>query len=138
MIGSPGTFLHGADDPWKTFGIEELCTWREPGQPGVAIFQTRRPEFAKKLSKRGNCRLFRSDCGGGYLRLFLEPMEPWQARRLVSRYLRTANEGFSRRAAAPVHVPNPGKVIAARKIRRRVVSKHKAKTHRAPNLGSLP
>jgi hypothetical protein len=48
MITPLGTFLHGTDDPWKTFGTEDLCTWRQPGQPGVAIFQTRVPGYAKK------------------------------------------------------------------------------------------
>ena len=46
MTTSPGTFFHGTGDPWRTFGTEDFCTWREPGEPGVAIFQTRRPDFA--------------------------------------------------------------------------------------------
>jgi len=65
-------------------------------------------------------------------------MQAWQARRLVTRYLRAANEAFSSPAVAPVHVCSPSKVIAARKMTRRVVSKHKAKTHRGKNLESLP
>src|SRR4030095_5944733 len=102
------------------------------------IFQTRRPDFAKKLSKRAGCGLFRSDCGGGYLRLFSEPMQAWQARRLVTRYLKAANEAFSSPAVAPMHVCGPSKVIVAAKLKKVVASKQKAKTRQAPCLATLP
>jgi len=113
MTTSPGTFFHGTGDPWRTFGTEDFCTWREPGEPGVAIFQTRRPDFAKKLSKRAGCSLFRSDCGGGYLRIFSERMQAWQARRLLTRYRRAANKGFSDFADPQRRPKRSGRVVGA-------------------------
>ena len=135
---TPGAFLHDSDDPWRTFGTEDLCTWREPGEPGVAIFQTSRPEFAKKLSKRAGCSPFRSDCGGGYLRMFSERMQAWQARRLVTRYLKAANEGFSCPAVAPRHICNRSKVVAPGTPGKRLAGTQMAKTHHPPARITLP
>lgn len=90
-----GSYLHGADDQYKTFGTEDLCTWCNPGEPGVCTIQTRRPDFARKLSKRSDTGLLRKQWAGDYLRIFRARMEPWKARQLVNRYLKAANEGFS-------------------------------------------
>jgi hypothetical protein len=35
----------------------------------------------------------------GYLRIFEEPMQPWRAQRLVTRYLTATNEAFSQSVA---------------------------------------
>ncbi len=94
-----GTFLRGTDDPWRTFGIEDLCTWHDPAEPGICVIQARRPDFARKLAKRSDTDLFRKGRAGDYLRIFRAKMEPWKARQLVNRYLKAANEGFSELAA---------------------------------------
>lgn len=82
---SHGEWSNWKSDPFRTFGVEELCTWRYC--PGVCRFQTRSPRFARKLSQRSKARLVAWSVLGGYLRVFEEPMEPWRARRLVERYL---------------------------------------------------
>lgn len=89
---SPGEWSNWKSDPFNTFGVEELNTWRY--YPGVCRFQTRSPKFARKLSQRSKARLVAWSVRGGYLRVFEEPMEPWQARRLVKRYLKATNGGF--------------------------------------------
>ena len=69
----------------ETYGTPELRTW--PIGPGTCRFQTRRPEFARKLSQRSGTRLAASSVHGGYLRTFDEAIEPWRARDLVRRLL---------------------------------------------------
>jgi hypothetical protein len=73
-------------DPFGTFGNEELCTWRVG--PGLCRFQTRRPDFARKLSQRSGAHLAAWSVRGGYLRVFQEEISPRSARMLVKRYLR--------------------------------------------------
>ena len=106
-----GTFIHGEDDPWNTFGTEDLCIWYNRG--GGCMIQTRRPEFARKLFQRSDTRLAGEQVHGDYLRIFSISMQPWQVRRLVSRYLQKAdqtqfvgptNEGFDGLVAAPMRV----------------------------------
>jgi hypothetical protein len=110
MIGSPGTLRHGTDDPFKTRGAEDLCTWRDPGNPGIAYFQTRCPELARKLSQRSKARLIRWSVGGGYLRAFAEPMQPWRARRLVTR---TPNEAFGDATSSEGRWKRTGRLVVA-------------------------
>ena len=81
------------NDPFKTFGPPELCSWRHA--PGVCRFQTTSPRFARKLSQRSRARLVAWSVSKGYLRIFQEEIQPWRARRLVIRYLKAANGGFS-------------------------------------------
>ena len=76
----------------ESFGTPELCTW--PVGPGTCRFQTRRPDFARKLSQRSGTRLVAWSVTGGYLRVFQEPIKPWRARNLVERYLAPTNGAF--------------------------------------------
>ena len=80
------------NDPFKTFGPPELCTWRYGS--GVYRFQATSPRFARKLSQRSRARLVAWSVNKGYFRIFEEPMQPWRARHLVTRYLKAANEAF--------------------------------------------
>jgi hypothetical protein len=69
----------------EAFGTEKLCTWTVG--PGTCRFQTRSPEFARKLGQRSGARLVGESVNGGYLRIYQEKIEPWRARQLVTRYL---------------------------------------------------
>jgi hypothetical protein len=96
------------NDPFKTFGPPELCAWRDGA--GVCRFQTTSPQFARKLSQRRGATLVAWSVNKGYLRIFQEEIEPWQARRLVRRYLKATNEAFpdgvshQRTSKAPMRV----------------------------------
>lgn len=79
-------------DPFKSFGPRELCTW-SCGH-GVSCFQTESPAFARKLSQRSGTTLVGWSVNKGYLRVFRQKIEPWRARRLVSRYLKLTNGVF--------------------------------------------
>ena len=76
----------------ESFGTPELCTWHVG--PGTCRFQTRRPDFARKLSQRSGTRLVAWSVTGGYLRVFEETIEPWRARDLVRRFLAATNGAF--------------------------------------------
>jgi hypothetical protein len=78
------------DDPFGTFGNDELCTWRVG--PGLCRFQTRRSDFARKLSQRSGAHLTAWSVHGGYLRVFQEQISPRLARKLVIRYLKGADQ----------------------------------------------
>ena len=84
----PARKLHSSD----TFGTPELCTWTV--EPSTCRFQTRRPDFARKLSQRSGARLVACAVAGGYLRIFEERIEPWRARELVKRFLTPTNGAF--------------------------------------------
>jgi len=105
----PARKLHSSD----TFGTPELCTWTV--EPSTCRFQTRRPDFARKLSQRSGARLVAWSVHGGYLRVFEERIEPWRARELVKRFLTPTNGAFldlkrpqSRRQSRGVS-PNSGR-----------------------------
>src|SRR5215831_12922148 len=97
------------NDPFKTFGPPELCTWRYGS--GVCRFQTTSPRFARKLSQRSRARLVAWSVNKGYLRIFQEEIQPWRARRLVTRYLEAANEAFSENLAQPQPLRTVARVI---------------------------
>ena len=84
----PSRKLHSSD----TFGTPELCMWRVG--PGTCRFQTRRPDFARKLSQRSGAGLVAWSVHGGYLRVFEERIEPWRARELVRRFVTATNGAF--------------------------------------------
>ena len=96
---APGAVSLKSGDSFSTFGNEELCTWRIA--PGVCRFQTRRPEFARKLSQRTGARLVAWSVRGGYLRVYQETIVLWRARNVVTRYIKAANGAFSSLAAPP-------------------------------------
>ena len=87
---SPGKYSDG-----KRETRTDLVFW--PSAPGVCRFQTDSPQIARKLSQRSGARLVAWSVEGGYLRVFEERIEPWRARRLVTRFLRPTNGAFSRR-----------------------------------------
>ena len=97
-------------DPFKTFWPSELCTWQYA--PGVCRFQTTEPRFARKLAKRRNARLVAWSVTPRYLRIFEEPIAPWRARDLVTRYMH-ANEAFSDPTAVPIPAKSASKVPVA-------------------------
>jgi len=88
-----------AQSDTDTFGIAELCTW--PVGSGVCRFQTRSPEFARKLSQRDGAQLVGWSVIGDYLRIYQERIEPWRARDLVQRYLTATNGAFSAPNSSP-------------------------------------
>src|SRR5262245_42699945 len=94
---APGREIAGATklrvtESYQTFGTSQLCVWRDA--PGLCRFQTRNPAFARKLTQRSKARLVIWSVGGGYLRVFQEPIKPWRARNLVERYLAPTNGAF--------------------------------------------
>jgi hypothetical protein len=97
-------------DPFFTYGPPELCTWRYA--PGICRFQTTSPKFARKLSQRRG-PLVAWSVNKGYLRIFQEAIEPWRARRLVTRYLGPTN-GVSLDDVAPQMMRKvAGRVVCA-------------------------
>jgi hypothetical protein len=73
----------------ETIGCRELSAWQVG--PGVTWIQTRSPQFARKLSQRGDSRLVARSVAGGYLRTFEFKHGLAWARRLIARY-QTKNE----------------------------------------------
>jgi len=67
-------------------GDHWLCAWQVA--PGVCWVQTRSPQFARKLSQRGDSQLRAWGVAGGYLRTFEFPHGLAWARRLIDRYTR--------------------------------------------------
>jgi hypothetical protein len=56
----------------------------------------------------------------GYFRIFEEPMQPWRARHLVTRYLTAANEVFSESVAQLHPLRTGARVIGAARPKRRL------------------
>ena len=67
-----------------TIGCRELSAWQVA--PGMTWIQTRSPQFARKLSQRGDSRLVARGVAGGYLRTFEFQHGLAWARRLIARY----------------------------------------------------
>ena len=67
-----------------TIGNCELSAWQIA--PGSTWVQTRSPQFARKLSQRGDSRLVVRGVAGGYLRTFEFKHGLAWARRLIARY----------------------------------------------------
>ncbi len=79
----PKTFR---DEPNGAMGTEDLCAWSVA--PGVWWIQTRAPEFARKLQRRGDTRLVAWSVAGGYLRTFaISTDRRKMVRDLLRRYL---------------------------------------------------
>jgi len=98
-------------DPFETFGPPELCSWRDGA--GVCRFQTTSPQFARKLSQRSGATLVAWSVNKGYVRLFQEEIEPWRARRLVTRYLKPTNGALLGDVAPPKMRKGAGRVVCA-------------------------
>ena len=89
----PETFR---DEPGGTMGTEDLCAWRVA--PRTYWIQTRQPEFARKLQRRGDTRLVAWSVAGGYLRTYvISAARRDMVRNLLKRYLGVTNEQVSRR-----------------------------------------
>jgi len=117
------------------FGTTELCAWRY--FPGVCRFQTRSPEFARKLGQRSNAQLVAWSVTGDYLRIFQERIEPWRARQLVTRYLTPTNGAFSERISPLNRSRASLKVLRAKDARRHDNSRFRLKTTDFPQLESV-
>ena len=118
-------------DPFETFGPPELCTWRYG--TGVCSFQTTSPQFARKLSQRGNARLVAWSVNKEYLRVFQEAIEPWRARRLVSRYLKATNRAFLDGVSHQRASKTPGRVVVRNNRKMEFFGEYSAKTHLPPS-----
>lgn len=101
----------------ETFGTPELCTWPMGG--GVCRFQTRRPDFARKLSQRSGARLVAWSVHNGYLRIFEERIEPWRARDLVTRFLTATNGALFDSKRSPARRKSLGSMSTAARSNRR-------------------
>jgi hypothetical protein len=115
----------------NSYTIPVLTFWRNA--PGVCRFQTNSPDLARKLSQRSKARLVAWSVCGGYLRIFQEPIEPWRAQRLVSRYSKATNGGFSVHAPRQTGAEPGARVKTAANSVRRCVACHGQVTNR--NLG---
>lgn len=102
-------------DPFETFGPRELCTW-SCGE-GVSCLQTTSPVFARKLSQRSCTTLVAWSVNKRYLRVFQEKIEPWRARRLVSRYVKPTNGVFLDDLGRQMVEKSDGRVVYAAKTR---------------------
>ena len=112
----PSAGNRGMSDSFKTFGSRQLSTWCCGS--GISRFQTNSPLFARKLSQRSNARLVAWSVNKEYLRVFQEPIEPWRARRLVSRYLKATNEAFPDGVSHQRTPKPPRRVISAARLER--------------------
>jgi hypothetical protein len=68
----------------ETLGNVLLCAW--PVAHGLYWVQTRSPELAKRLAKRGDSKPVVKGVLGGYLRTFELPIERRSLVRLLDRY----------------------------------------------------
>jgi hypothetical protein len=71
----------------EAIGDHWLSAWQVG--PGTVWVQTRSPQFARKLSQRGDSHLVARGVAGGYLRTFSFHHGLAWARRLIARYTRT-------------------------------------------------
>jgi hypothetical protein len=83
-----------------TLGNRELSAWLVA--PGVTWVQTRSPQFARKLSQRGDSRLVVRGVAGGYLRTFEFQHGLTWARRLIARYTQNETPTNERIRKAPL------------------------------------
>jgi hypothetical protein len=67
-------------------GTPELAAWQTA--PGCTWIQTRSPEYARKLSRRADCRLVAVGVAGGFMRTFCARHSLRWARGLIARYTR--------------------------------------------------
>jgi hypothetical protein len=118
---------------FKTYGPPELCTWCDG--PGICRFQTTSPQIARKLSQRCGTTLVAWSVTKQYLRVFEEEIEPWRARRLVTRYLKPTN-GALLGGVAPQKVRKAaGRVVRA--ARRKEPFVGQLKSQNAPSFTTM-
>ena len=88
----PGRNRTGMSDS-ETFGRPELCVWQVA--PSVFWIQTTKPQFSRKLEKRGDVRRIEIN-GVNHFRRIFEVRGTWRkVRRIVARYLVSAGDQFS-------------------------------------------
>jgi hypothetical protein len=86
-----GTTPAGTKDD-ETYGTPELCAWHVA--PGVFWIQTTEPFFSRKLEKREDTRRVEL-IGVNHFRRTFEMRGTWRKiRRIIDRYLLSANSGF--------------------------------------------
>jgi len=95
-------------------GSPELYAWQPA--PGVTWVQTRSPQFARKLSQRGDSRLIVRGVAGGYLRTFEFYHRLAWARCLINRYTADETPTNTRKnsLACPVVAPELALNLTAR------------------------
>jgi len=81
----------------RVIGTDELCAWQPV--PGATRVQTRLPQFARKLSQRGDSRLVARGVAGGYLRIFEFQHGLAWAGRLIARYTKNGTATNARKSA---------------------------------------
>jgi hypothetical protein len=68
----------------EVIGTRDLCAWTTA--PGFTWVQTRRPDYARKLSRRSDAQLVARGVAGGFLRTFCFHHSLRWARGLIARY----------------------------------------------------
>jgi hypothetical protein len=81
----------------EPIGDRWLSAWQVAS--GVVWVQTRSPQFARKLSQRGDSRLVARGVAGGYLRMFGFPHGLAWAGRLIVRYTKNGMATNARKSA---------------------------------------
>jgi len=90
--------LHDQASTVNTYGTHELCAWRVA--PGQFWFQTTRSNFARKLAKRRDARRVAISGLNHYRQTFEIQGTRRKVERIIRRYLASAGDQFSARAAA--------------------------------------
>jgi len=85
-------------------GTRNLCAWQTA--PGFVWLQTRRPDYARKLSRRSDAQLVAVGVAGGFLRTFCFRHPLTWAARLIARY--TASETVTSEAKTRPELPAAG------------------------------
>jgi hypothetical protein len=86
------------DSPVNTYGTHELCAWRVA--PSQFWFQTIRSNLARKLAKRRDTRRVEVSGLNHYRQTFEIRGSRRKVQRIIRRYLASASDQFSGRAAA--------------------------------------
>lgn len=85
-------------------GTPELSAWQTA--PGCTWLQTRSPEYARKLSRRADCRLVAVGVAGGFMRTFCARHSLRWARSLIARYTRNEMHANDAKTAPASRVAN--------------------------------
>ena len=78
-------------------GTRDLCAWTTA--PGFCWLQTRRPDFARKLSRRSDAQLVAVGVAGGFTRTFCFRHSLAWARKLIARYTASETRTNARKTA---------------------------------------
>jgi hypothetical protein len=100
----------------EAIGDRWICAWQIAAS--TYWVQTRLPQFARKLSQRGDSHLVAQGVAGGYLRTFSFPHGLAWAARLIARYTRNGTPTDAR-INSPASPPERRKVHVEAKANER-------------------